>query len=127
MFFDRGTHGPFRPTQGDKNGKQNCHPDRSVAKWRDLLFYSAVSEMFFDRGVMGLRPIQGNEKRLSFQQLLSMEAPPSPLSSRAKPRDLRFSGPLLDMFFDRGIMGLRPTQGNEKTASIRQQLSMELE
>jgi hypothetical protein len=30
--------------------------------------------------------------------LLFMENPPSPLSSRAKPRDLRFSGPLLEMF-----------------------------
>jgi hypothetical protein len=27
---------------------------------------------------------------------------PSPLSSRAKPRDLRFRGPFLEMFFDRG-------------------------
>jgi hypothetical protein len=31
------------------------------------------------------------------EQLLSMEAPPSPLSSRAKPRDLRFNGPLMEM------------------------------
>ena len=30
-----------------------------------------------------------------------MEALPSPLSSRAKPRDLQFSGPFLGMFFDR--------------------------
>jgi hypothetical protein len=29
-----------------------------------------------------------------------MEAPPSPLSSRAKPRDLQFRGPFLEMFFD---------------------------
>jgi hypothetical protein len=42
-----------------------CHPDWSVAKWRDLLFSSAT-----------IRPQMG--------------APPSPLSSRAKPRDLRF-------------------------------------
>jgi hypothetical protein len=27
-----------------------------------------------------------------------MEVPPFPLSSRAKPRDLRFYGPLLEMF-----------------------------
>jgi len=33
---------------------------------------------------------------------------------RAKPRDLQFRGPFLEMFFDRGIMGLRPTQGDEK-------------
>jgi hypothetical protein len=33
-----------------------------------------------------------------------MEAPPSPLSSRAKPRDLQFRGPLLEVFFDRGAV-----------------------
>jgi hypothetical protein len=32
-----------------KIDQQNCHPDRSEAQWRDLLFYSAVSEMFFDK------------------------------------------------------------------------------
>src|SRR5271170_2426531 len=32
-----------------------------------------------------------------------MEAPPSPLSSRAQPRDLQFRGPLLEMFFDRSV------------------------
>jgi hypothetical protein len=32
-----------------KNGQQNCHPDRSEAKWRDLLFYPAVWEMFSER------------------------------------------------------------------------------
>jgi hypothetical protein len=26
-----------------------CHPDRSVAKWRDLQFYGPLLEMFFDR------------------------------------------------------------------------------
>jgi hypothetical protein len=31
---------------------------------------------------MGLRPTQGDEKRLLFRQLLSLDAPPSPLSSR---------------------------------------------
>ena len=34
---------------------------------------------------MVLRPIQGDEKQLSMQRPLSMEAPPSPLSSRAYP------------------------------------------
>jgi hypothetical protein len=28
--------------------------------------------------------------------------------------DLRFCGPLVEMFFDRVAMGLRPTQGDEK-------------
>ena len=31
---------------------------------------------------MGLWPTQGDEKRLLFSNYLSMEAPPSPLSSR---------------------------------------------
>jgi hypothetical protein len=39
------------------------------------------------------------------QQPLSMAAPPSPLSSRAKPRDLRFRGPFLGLFFDRRAPG----------------------
>jgi hypothetical protein len=37
-------------------------------------------------------------KPRAVQQLLSMEAPPSPLSSRAKPRDLRFNGTFVEMF-----------------------------
>jgi len=34
------------------------------------------------------------------QELPSMEAPLSPLSSRAKPRDLRFNGSFLEMFIE---------------------------
>jgi hypothetical protein len=49
---------------------------------------------------MGLRPAQGDEER-SVWQPLSMERLPSPLSSRAKPRDLQFRGPFVEMFFDR--------------------------
>jgi hypothetical protein len=33
---------------------------------------------------MGRRPIQGDEKRLLFSDYCSLEAPPSPLSSRPK-------------------------------------------
>jgi hypothetical protein len=62
---------------------------------------------------MGLRPTQGDEKRLGPATTL-YEPSPSPLSSRAKPRDLQFRGPFVEMFFDRGVMGLRPTQGDEK-------------
>jgi hypothetical protein len=40
-------------------------------------------------------------KKASVRQLLSIEPLPLPLSSRAKPRDLRFCGPFVDMFFDR--------------------------
>ena len=50
---------------------------------------------------------------------LSMGTSPSPLSSRAKPRDLQFRGPFLEMFFDRsqrteeicGSLLQRPTLG----------------
>jgi hypothetical protein len=31
----------------------------------------------------------------------------------AESRELRFSGPFLEMFFDNGIMGLWSTQGDE--------------
>jgi hypothetical protein len=70
--------------------KQNCHPDRSVAKWRDPLFFSATNQP-------------------------SLRAPPSPLSSsRAKPRDLQFRGSLLEMFFERsnGIVLPHPSVPN---------------
>jgi hypothetical protein len=40
-------------------------------------------------------------KTASAQQLLSMEWLPFPLSSRAKPRDLRFTGLVLEMFFNK--------------------------
>jgi hypothetical protein len=51
---------------------------------------------------------------MSIQRLLSMKAPPFPLSSRAKPRDLRFSGPLLEMFFRQSkSWAFRPTQEDE--------------
>jgi hypothetical protein len=40
------------------------------------------------------------KKRLD-PQPLSIGKSPSPLSSRAKPRDLQFRGPFLETFFDR--------------------------
>jgi hypothetical protein len=49
---------------------------------------------------MGVQPAKRDEKTLSVQQPLSIEASPSPLSSRAQPRDLQFRGPFLEMFFD---------------------------
>ncbi len=42
--------------------------------------------------------MEGPALSLSPLTRCSMEAPPSPLSSRAKPRDLRFSGLVLEMF-----------------------------
>ena len=60
--------------------------------------------MIFDREVMGLRPTQGDEKRLLFSNYCSLEAPPSPLSSRPERRAVErsaVSGPFVEMFFDR--------------------------
>jgi hypothetical protein len=47
-------------------------------------------------------------KNASVQQRLSMEPLPFPLSSRAKPRDLQFRGPVLEMFFDRAYPDFLP-------------------
>jgi hypothetical protein len=72
--------------------------------------------MFFDRGIMGLRPTQGDEKHLLSSHHSSWKRRPSPLSSRAKPRDLQFYGPFLEMFFRQrsagtcGSLDQRPTQ-----------------
>ena len=41
------------------------------------------------------------------QHQIQMEAPPSPLSSRAKPRDLQFYRPVLEMFFEEAVWALR--------------------
>jgi hypothetical protein len=46
-----------------------------------------------------------------------MEAPPSPLSSRAQPRDLQFCGPFLEMFFDRAQQG---AEGIGRVPHVRQ-------
>jgi hypothetical protein len=52
------------------------------------------------------------------QQLLFSGSALSPLChpdrSAAQWRDLRFSGPFLEMFFDRGVMGLWPAFGLPK-------------
>jgi hypothetical protein len=53
---------------------------------------------------MGLRPNQGDEKRPPVQQLLSLEAPPFPLSSRPERSAVErsaVSGPFVEMFSDR--------------------------
>jgi len=69
---------------------------------------------------MGLRPTKGDGKAPSVQQPLSMGAPPSPLSSRAEPRDLQFRGPFLEMFF-----GINPDQVERiLDESMEQQNSM---
>ena len=51
-------------------------------------------------GVLSLRPPKVM-KNVSVRQPPSVEPLPFPLSSRAKPRDLRFSGPFVEMFFSK--------------------------
>jgi hypothetical protein len=72
---------PNAPSQTSKP-KQKCHPDRSEAQWRDLLFI--------------IRSIESEWKRY----------PPlcHPDRSEAKWRDLQFRGPLLEMFFASGTI-----------------------
>jgi hypothetical protein len=55
---------------------------------------------------MGLRPTQDDEKRLLSSHRSPWTYRPSPLSSRAKPKDLQFYGPFLGMFFDRERTGI---------------------
>jgi hypothetical protein len=52
---------------------------------------------------MGLRPTQGDEKRLLFSNYSPWKrhlSPCHPDRSAAQWRDLRFSGPSVEMFFD---------------------------
>jgi hypothetical protein len=51
---------------------------------------------------MGLRPTQGNKKRLGPASTLYGTVTLS-LSSRPERRDLRFRGPFAEMFFDRSV------------------------
>jgi hypothetical protein len=62
------------------------HRKSGGAQWSDLRFGGFFVERFLDRGIMGLRPIQGDEKRVLFSDYCSLEAPPSPLSSRPELR-----------------------------------------
>jgi hypothetical protein len=54
----------------------------------------------------------------SVQQLLSMQASLFPLSSRAKPRDLRFYGPVMEMFFVPYLALPRCQIGRNATATV---------
>ena len=51
--------------------------------------------------------VEGPAVRL-IQHQIQMEAPPSPLSSRAQPRDLQFCRLVLEMFFEEAVWVLRP-------------------
>jgi hypothetical protein len=102
----------LRPTQGDekrllseatlpwKRCPHLCHLDRSEAEWRDLCVDAPSWKCFSTELPWACGPPEAM-RNASVQQLLSIEPLPFPLSSRAKPRDLRFRGPFLEMFFDR--------------------------
>src|SRR5712672_2702270 len=69
---------------------------------------------------MGRRPTQENKNGVRSASSLPI-SPPSPLSSRAKPRDLQFSSPATNLSWKHHpllchlgvIMGLRPTYEDE--------------
>ena len=72
-----------------------CHPDRSVAKWRDLLFPRRATDPKWKHHSPLCHPDRSGgicSAPLPRTQNL-IEAQPSPLSSRAKPRDLQFTPP----------------------------------
>jgi hypothetical protein len=68
---------------------------------------------------MGLRPTQGDEKSLGPATTLYGTGTLS-LSSRAKPRDLRFRGPFVEMFFDRAYPDFLPrSTGHSRVCAFR--------
>jgi hypothetical protein len=71
----------FRPTQGMKNAKQNCHPDQSDP---DFLYRSATTTY------ANLR----KERRMYLST-----SPPSRGSGGAKRRDLLFHSAVSEVFF----------------------------
>jgi hypothetical protein len=98
--------------------KQKCHPDRSAAKWRDLLFtiHNIESEWkrhsplcHPDRSVPGFpatlnwtRPrvrLSVRERRMKCISATKFHRK----SGGAKWRDLQFCGPLMEMFSDRCV------------------------
>jgi hypothetical protein len=64
---------------------------------------------------MGVRPTQGNEKRLGPASTLyePLPFPCHPDRSEAERRDLRFRGPFLDMCFDRSVPRFPATQNSQ--------------
>jgi hypothetical protein len=128
IYFDRGITG-LRPTRGDKNGSYSATtlPGSTAlpfvisteAQRSGEICGSAILswECFSTEESWAFWPTQGDEKRLLFSNDCRWRHRP-PLChldrSVAQWRDLRFGGSFLEMFFDRGVMGLWPTQGDEK-------------
>src|SRR3984957_13421078 len=89
----------------------------------------SLGNVFLTKASWARGPTEGRRKTASIQQLVFLEAPPSPLSSRPKRSivERSLSGySLLGKFFrtrDHGARG--PTEGRRKTASIQQLLFLE--
>jgi hypothetical protein len=84
---------------------------------RSAVQRSRLGNVFFDRGVMGLRPTQGDEDgSCSATTVPGSTALPFVISTEAQrvERSAVQRSRLGNVFFDRGVMGLRPTQGDEK-------------
>jgi hypothetical protein len=123
----------LRPTQGDEKRlgpasalyrtvTLSCHPDRSGGtcgsadpSWRCI----------FDRVVMGLRPIHGDKKRVGPACALSIEPLPFPCHPDRSGGTCGSADPSWRCIFDRVVMGLRPTQGDEKRVGPASTLSIE--
>jgi hypothetical protein len=60
---------------------------------------------------MGLRSAQDNENTSVRIRSLENRYPFLVIRSAAERSDLRFRKPFVEMFLDRGVMGLRPTEG----------------
>jgi hypothetical protein len=69
--------------------KQKCHPGRSEVAG-PAVHHPRIESRWKHRPPLCTYPSTNRPP---------LEAPPSPLSSRAKPRDPRFNGPVLEMFF----------------------------
>jgi hypothetical protein len=103
--FRQRNHGPFGPPKVMKNAVSPatvlhgsvapplCHPERSrgICSSTDHSWKCFSTEESWAKG---------DEKRRQSSHRSSWKRRPSPLSSRAKPRDLQFYGPFLEMFFD---------------------------
>jgi hypothetical protein len=79
-----------------------CHLDRSAAEWRDLRVDALPWKCFFDRGVMDLRPTQGDEKQILFSNYSLWKHRPSLCHldrSAAEWRDLCVDALPLEVFF----------------------------
>jgi hypothetical protein len=76
--------------------QMNCHPDRSEAEWSDLLLPRSASNVMKN----AFYPSTALHGSVAFPFVIPSEAEGS-----AVPRTIPGN-----MFFGRGIMGLRPTQ-----------------